>query len=53
MEKNGTFSLFETSVNGYMTCAYIMTFHRITGTAVHTQSLAVVWPKVRKLYKKQ
>ena len=27
MEKNGTFSLFETSVNGNVTFAYIMTFH--------------------------
>ena len=27
VEKNGTFSLFETSVNGNMTFAYIMTFH--------------------------
>ena len=26
-EKNGTFSLFETSVNGNVTFAYIMTFH--------------------------
>ena len=27
MEKNGNFSLFETSVNGNVTFAYIMMFH--------------------------
>ena len=27
MEKNGTFSLFDTSVNGNVTFAYIMTFY--------------------------
>ena len=27
MEKNGTFSLFDTNANGNVTCAYIMTFH--------------------------
>ena len=27
MEENGAFSLFETSVNGNVTFAYIMTFH--------------------------